>query len=55
MIDLYTVTDSFFTFSLTSWYFSKHIILSILLVSEQIKLLNIEINYFDAVIGIIQW
>ena len=24
-------------------------------VSEQTKLLNVEINFFDAVIGIVQW
>ena len=35
--------------------FKKTMILSILLVSERVKLQNIEANFLDTVIGIIQW
>ena len=43
----------FFVFHKESTFF-KYAILSIVLVSEQIKLLNVEINCLD-IIGIIQW
>ena len=55
IIDFYSVRNQFFLFFVTSQHLKKYMILSILLVSEQIKLANVEINFLDAIIGIIQW